>query len=158
MIPGKKLATVLEGEIDNLKTLQSILDREYEALADANIPAIEALSAEKNRALNTQAELANTRQDILQQHSFNDTPDALLRFIGECDNRETLSNAYQQLSTLAAGCRDSNRANGRLISQKQRQAVGALDVLRKTDSKSSIYSSQGKTSLAQEKGRTLGKV
>lgn len=158
MASGEKLATILQREIDNLNTLQSIVDREYEALADANIPAIEALIAEKNRALHTQAELAKSRQDIVQQHSFDDTPDGLLRFIDECDNRDTLSTAYRHLSTLARDCRDSNRANGRLISQKQRHAADALDVLRKTDSKSSLYSSQGKTSLAGEKGRTLGKV
>lgn len=158
MPPGDTLAGIFAQEIDSLTHLQSILQQEYEALVNADVAAIETLSASKNAALNLQAELTRARQATLRNAAFSDTPEGLQQLIDQSDNRESLAADYRTLTELAARCRESNRSNGRLIIQKQRQASEALDILRRTDASSPTYSSQGKTDANGPGGRSLGKA
>ncbi|MCR9104351.1 MAG: flagellar protein FlgN [Gammaproteobacteria bacterium] len=158
MLPGSALAEIFEQEIDSLTQLQSILQQEYDALVNADIDAIESLSARKNAALTLQAKLTQARQGMVRDAALSDTPEGLQQLITQSQDSEALALAYRKLTELAALCHESNRINGRLIVQKQRQANEALDILRRTDSAAPTYSSQGKTASTGPGGRTLGKA
>ncbi len=158
MSPGDALTAIFAREIDSLLSLQAILEQEYQALVAADVVAIEALSATKNRALNVQAELTQARQQTLTDAALSNTPEGLQQLIAGSGNRDALTEAYQRLTDLAATCHESNRTNGRLIMQKQRQANDALDILRHSEARTPTYSNQGKTASGGQASRTLGKA
>lgn len=154
---GQQLSGALNHEADCLQRLLDILKQEHDALLAADIDAIERVTASKNQALAVQLEAESTRHRLLSQSSIDITDEGLLLLIAKCDNREQLTDSVSHLNSLTQLCRASNRANGRLIMQKQEQARGALNVIRQTSSAAPTYSGQGKTTATQA-NRSLGKA
>ncbi|MCB1679433.1 MAG: flagellar protein FlgN [Halioglobus sp.] len=155
--PGRQLAQFLEREQDSLQRLRDVLSRERRALLEADVPALEAATAEKHRALQQQAEAVARRRDYLQRAGFADTAQGLTDCIAGCDDHSQLRAVQAALQTLARTCRDANRDNGRLISRKQQQTRGALDILRRSDGAAPTYTGGG-NAVAAASGRLLGKA
>ncbi len=152
-----QLSTLLDREIDCLQHLLDILQREFQALTSADIQTLETVTTTKNEALAAQAELTRLRAALVVNASFPDSLEGLQRFIAGCDDAETLLASLETMNNLAQQCQQSNRENGRLISQRQHQARGALDVLRQTEHNAPTYSDHGK-STSTESSRSLGKA
>jgi flagellar biosynthesis/type III secretory pathway chaperone len=81
----------------------------------------------------------------------------LRQLIAECDNHADLSVCFAHLVLLAQRCHESNRDNGRLILERQKQTRGALNIIRQTENSPSTYSGQGKAT-EQGSSRSLGKA
>lgn len=157
MSEQQQLSSLLNREIDCLQRLLDILQQEYEALTSADIEALETVTLSKNQTLAEQAELARMRSALVVSASCADSSEGLQHYIAGCDNSSELLVAVEKMTALAEQCQHSNRENGRLISQKQHQARGALDVLRQTEHNSPTYSDHGK-STTKESSRSLGKA
>ena len=157
MSEQQQLSSLLNQEIDCLQRLLDILPQEYEALTSADIKTLETVTLTKNQTLAEQAELAQMRSSLIVSASYADSPEGLQHYIAGCDNPSELLAAVEKMTAKADQCQHSNRENGRLISQKQHQARGALDVLRQTEQSSPTYSDHGK-STAGDSSRSLGKA
>lgn len=157
MSQQQQLSSLLNREIDCLQHLLDILQQEYQALTSADIKALEAATTTKNQTLAQQAQLARMRSAVVVSASYPDSPEGLQNFIAVGENSADLLAAVATMTTLAEQCQQSNRENGRLISQKQHQARGALDVLRQTEHSEPTYSDHGKSN-AGENSRSLGKA
>ena len=157
MLLEQQIAALLNHEVASLDRLQDVLKQEYDALLSADIEAIERATSGKNLALKTQADATQARQRLTISSSFSGTEEGLQQLLASCDNREQLVPLYSRLVSLAKQCHASNRTNGRLIMQKQQQTLGALNIIRQTNSDAATYSGQGKT-MATGATRTLGKA
>ncbi|MFT4614822.1 MAG: flagellar biosynthesis/type III secretory pathway chaperone [Bacteroidia bacterium] len=157
MTQEQQLAALLSNEIDCLQKLRGILKQEYDALLQADIAALEQVTASKNVALAAQAEITQSRRNLAVQASFSDSDEGLQLLIATCKNQQELLASFSRLSELARECQATNRSNGRLILQKQQQAREALDIIRQTDPNTPTYSVQGMTTESQGT-RTLGKA
>lgn len=157
MSQGQELGSVLDREIDCLQALLQVLEAEREALLSGDVDAIEHATAAKNGALAAQGEATLSRESATSRFSVDNTDEGMRQLIAGCENRERLDASLSRLRALAAQCRDGNRANGRLILQKQEHARGALNVIRQTGASTPIYSGQGKATAAAGT-RSLGKA
>jgi len=155
--PQVQLRGLLDQEVENLQSLLNILQREYDALVNSDIEALEQVTDLKNQALSIQAGLTNNRGRLVASILDSVEEDQLEQYVAASGNTQ-LQDLYSRLSSLAEECHARNRTNGRLIAQKQQHAAGALDILRHTDSAGATYSLSGKTSVADETGRSLGKA
>ncbi|NND68022.1 MAG: flagellar protein FlgN [Halioglobus sp.] len=153
----EQLRGLLDQEVENLQSLHNILQREYNALVNAEIEALEQVTVLKNQALSIQAGLTNNRGRLVISILGSAEEDRLAQYVAASGDAQ-LENLFSRLSSLAQECHELNRTNGRLIAQKQQHTLGALDILRHTDSTGSTYSFSGKTDSADQSGRTLGKA
>lgn len=157
MVSPDQVRGLLDQEVENLQSLLNILRREHDALVNSDVEAIEQITGLKNQALSIQADLTNYRQRLLTNAQGGATDDPLSDYVATSDDSE-LEALYTRLSSLAEECHRHNRTNGRLIAQKHQLTLGALDILRRTDSKGATYSLSGKTSGPDQTGRSLGKA
>lgn len=153
----EQLRALLDQEVENLQSLKTILQREYDALLDSDIGALEQVTGLKNQALSIQAGLTNNRGRLVTSILGNAEEDRLAQYVAASGNTQ-LENLFSRLSALARQCHELNRTNGRLIAQRQQHTLGALDILRHTDSTGATYSLSGKADSADQSGRTLGKA
>ena len=115
------------------KTLQDMLEQEFEHLKAQNLDAFEASQAAKNELLQQLAELAGI-----------DGPDAA----------DALGPQWDGFKEHMAHCRDMHRRNEVLIVRKIDAIRGALQSLQVQDTTSSveIYDRLGKVSRGQRRG------
>lgn len=155
MTTGGRLSSLIDRELECLQALYEILTQEYQALLGTDFAAIERATAAKNKALATQAEASQAREQFAGKAALDIRDAAIQALLDPGESPEQLSAAIAQLNSLATQCQTANRHNGRLIMQKQLQARGALDILRQTDDKTPTYSSHGKA-LSAPTLRSLG--
>lgn len=157
MMQEQQLASLLNQETSSLQQLQNILQLEYDALMGTDIGAIERATSNKNQALENQAEATRSRKNFIAQSGADETEEGIQQLIASYSNCDELASAYSNMLSLARQCHETNRANGRLITEKQHQARMALNIIRQTDNHLPTYSGQGKAMDAPTT-RSLGKV
>jgi len=156
-MPHNRLAHLLGQEASCLKDLLSVLEQERESLLSGDAGTIEQITIDKNQALASQAEATQARLHLTLQLIGDNSKAGLQQLIDSSPNSAQLDADFLNITALAEQCQELNRSNGRLISQKQQQAQGALDILRQTEDTPATYSGQV-TATAQQKGRSLGKA
>jgi flagellar biosynthesis/type III secretory pathway chaperone len=126
-------AAILGQALALAKTLQDMLEQEFEHLKAQNLDAFEASQAAKNELLQQLAELAGI-----------DGPDAA----------DALGPQWDGFKEHMAHCRDMHRRNEVLIVRKIDAIRGALQSLQVQDPTSSveIYDRLGKVSRGQRRG------
>ncbi|GAB5453033.1 MAG: hypothetical protein Hals2KO_33610 [Halioglobus sp.] len=147
----------LDQEVLNLQAILDVLRQEHTALTEADVDAIERITASKNQLLSIQLELTQSRRRLTHAVCGSATEESLGQYI-ESSAQPGLTQSYSRLQELAAECNLANRTNGRLITQRQQHTRGALDILRHTDSTAATYSHAGKSATEGQAGRTLGKA
>ena len=153
----QQLADLLTQEILCLRQLLDTLHREHQALLTSDASAIELIAAEKQQSLANQSRATQARLHFTQQNANGDPQQQLQQLVDSSTKPQALQQIVDETSSLAQQYQEKNRANGRLINQKQQQAQGALSILRQTDSNPATYSGHGSTPNRQQ-GRTLGKA
>lgn len=157
MSQGQQLVSLLRLETTHLQHLLDALELEFESLKSGDVEAIEKSTQAKNKALAKQAEATLSRQRFVATTTANDSEAGLQQLITHCENSAELSEVYEQLTSLATQCQNTNRINGRLILQKQQQTRSALNIIRQADNETSTYSGQG-GNVSNTPSRTLGKA
>lgn len=153
----QQFTALLDSELNCLQVLLETLHREFDALSQSDVEALEQVTLDKNNALANQAAATLARQQFVTASACENADKGLQQLIASFDNRASLSATFNQLRALAEQCQSANRANGRMITQKQQYTRNALDILRQADSKPSTYSDQGDT-VTQSESRILGKA
>jgi flagellar biosynthesis/type III secretory pathway chaperone len=157
MTPGAQLASLLAREIECVEQLREVLDRERLALLEADAPALEQVTREKNRVLGNQVEATRLRLEYIEQSGLAASGEPMDTFIAASDNGQELAECRQQLQELARQCHEANRNNGRMIARKQQHTLGALGILRQSETASPTYSGVG-GALDNRSSRLLGKA
>lgn len=157
MNSGQQLLSLLTSETACLQQLLKALEHEFKSLTSADISAIELAIKDKNQALANQAEATLSRQRFVATTSAEDSDEGLRQLVASYENHSELTQTYSELTSLARQCRNSNRTNGRLISQKQQQTQNALNIIRQAGNIPSTYSDQGGT-ITTPSSRSLGKA
>ena len=151
------LTDLLQEDLNCLKRLLQILEQEQQALLSSDAPAIEALSLEKQQALAQQAQATQARLVHAQQQAGDASEAGLHQLIQQAADKDSLSSQLSEITSLAQQCQAQNRANGRLINQKQEQAQSVLNILRQSDTNTATYYGQGDTARSSQT-RSLGKA
>ena len=151
----RQLAALFAAELSGMRQLRDILHREYRALVDADVVALEQVTGEKNQVLSRQSELNRQRQEYLDRSGLG--AGGLEDFLSTCDNAGQLRDSQQELKVLAQQCHEANRSNGRVIVQKQQHTLGALSILRRSEPCSPTYSGEG-NAVDDASNRLLGKA
>jgi flagellar biosynthesis/type III secretory pathway chaperone len=154
---AKQFSTLLDAEIACLQSLLAALEQERQALKDGDLDSIEQATAAKHRALGNQQAATLARQDFATLCGIAGDTRSLRQQIATSGEHLALNPLQDALHQLAARCHDLNRANGRLIHQKQENTRTALGILRQTEA-NPTYSSHGDTPAISGKPRTLGKA
>jgi len=151
-----QLTRLLSDELATLRALAAALDSEHNALLSSDVGALEAATTAKNTAIHAHQAQQSERLAWMQarQLSADLPPRELVRVTGDAPEALRLQ---AQLAELAASCQDSNRRNGVLIVRLQERTRGALEVLRKEDTGTDLYSLSGAREHRSD-SRTLGKA
>lgn len=157
MTRDQQLAALFNQETSSLQQLQNILQEEHEALIGKDLGAIERATSSKNRALANQADATNSRRRFATQSGADEGEAGIQQLIADCENREQLASSFSELMSLAQQCHEANRANGRLIAEKQLHAQQALNIIRQTDSNLPTYTGRGEA-INTPGTRSLGKA
>lgn len=129
----------LEQERDTLRAFVALLEREQDALMNADAEALLPLAEEKVRLSDALAASGAARRNAAVAHGANDA-------------------IRQELRQLAARARELNQTNGELIQIKLRYNQQALNVLLGAAQQTgALYGADGQTSVSGS-GRTLGSV
>ncbi len=153
----QQLTSLFDQETSSLQQLWDVLQQEYTALTGTDIGAVERATSNKNRALANQANATSSRKKFAAQSGAGDSIEEMQQLIANFSNCDELASSFSTLLSLAKQCHQANRDNGRLIVEKQQQAVLALDVLRQVDSTLATYSGQGRA-ISKPATRSLGKA
>ena len=122
-----------------------------------DIAAIEHATVSKNRALAIQADATNSRRSFTVQFGVGESEAEIQQLIADCENRKQLTSSFSELISLAQQCHEANRANGRLIAEKQQQTLQALNIIRQTDSNLPTYTGRGEA-INTPGTRSLGRA
>jgi flagellar biosynthesis/type III secretory pathway chaperone len=153
----QQLLSILNQETSGLRQLLAALEQEHSALLAADIEAIETATGVKNQALEEHSKTTNTRRLHVEKNTSDPSDESLRQWVESTGERSELTLAFARLVQLAQECQESNRNNGRLIATRQRQAQGALNIIRQTDTLPPTYSGQGKAAPSTST-RSLGKA
>ncbi|MFT6276601.1 MAG: flagellar biosynthesis/type III secretory pathway chaperone [Halioglobus sp.] len=157
MLQEQQFSLLLTDETTALQYLGDILKQEYQALLEGDIAVIENVTGKKNEALANQAQCMKSRKYFAAQCSADPSDTGMEQLIDSYSNSDDLTASFALLTSLARECHDANRTNGRLIAEKQQQALLALDILRQTKKTIPTYSVQGKADNTPS-SKSLGKA
>ena len=151
-----QLEQLLRAELTTLQALAGALEGEHLALLATDVAALETATATKNAAIAAHREQQAQRLAWMQTAQLApDTP--LDDLVSAAGGGAAARQLQAELAALAADCQDSNRRNGLLILRLQEQTRGALDVLRRDESGTDLYSLSGAREHRSD-SRSLGKA
>lgn len=129
------LAELAVTQVDKLRQLLVLLEKERVALVNAEIQEILSLSEKK-------AELMTELQSLAQRQSQYDidSPSNPLELQASSDG--SLQSLLDKVRTLSKECMDKNQINGRLVGSAKSSVLAALEVVR-NDNVSQLYSNTG---------------
>jgi flagellar biosynthesis/type III secretory pathway chaperone len=157
MLQEQQFSLLLTDETTALQYLDAILNQEYQALLKGDVTVIEDVTKKKNEALTNQAKCMKSRKYFAAQCCADLSYTGVEQLIASYSNSDDLTASFSLLTSLAQRCHDANRTNGRLIAEKQQQALLALDILRQTNKTVPTYSVQGKATSTPS-SKSLGKA
>lgn len=147
-----ELSTLFATELPALERLQSLLEREHQALVDMDFGAISDTSIEKGEALAALAPMERARSEILRRAGVTENADGLQRLLDRCAD-ERLQGLSDRIVSITATCQSLNLRNGVQIKKSQRFVGGALDCLIGGE-QGGYYSAQGAKASGRE-GRSI---
>lgn len=151
-----ELATLLRGELETLRALDSAIAAEYAALTDNSVEHLEDVTRTKIDAVDTHRSQQDIRLQWMQAKGFARDL-GLAELVAQTGASVAGKQLQTELSELAAQCQENNRRNGGLIVRLHERAQGALEVIRGDSATSDVYSLSGAKEHVDH-GRVLGKA
>jgi flagellar biosynthesis/type III secretory pathway chaperone len=123
------LARLLAEENTALAEFETLLEREYAALAKRDLDALEALADARQSSITRLLKLEDERRGLCSMLGYETDLSGLARLIAWCDSQRSLLAPYEECSTRARKCRDLNDRNGLLVGAQIKRVEGLLGAI-----------------------------
>ena len=139
------LLNLFTADLDVATQLLALIEAEYQALQERDLPQLDALLENKKPLLNILQQHAIERAHALTQAGHSADREGLHSFASHTSNGAALLEASEALAAQLQECQNGNLRNGRLIRANQMLVNGALEALRGNETPS-LYDSRGSSS------------
>ncbi len=138
-------------DIDTAEQLLELIDSEFQALTERDLPRLESLLNDKQPLLALLQQHAGERSRVLQNAGVNADRDGLKALATGSALGEQLLARSEELSNLLQRCQEANLRNGRLIRANQASVGSVLGILRGGETPG-LYDSRGSAArIAQQR-------
>lgn len=138
---SRQLCTLISEQTQSAGELFALLQKEYDALKENDVEAIENVAEQKNRIVDSIQQLGRQRQQLVQDYGFSPGNASRTEFLGSFGSTTTedLSRRWENLDIKIRECQDQNQVNGRLIEVSQQHVHRALSLLRGEENQGAGY-------------------
>jgi flagella synthesis protein FlgN len=136
------LLELFSNDIGTAEQLLELIDTEFKALSDRDLPRLQSILTEKLPLLAQLDQHGKERSQLLTGLSISADRAGLQTLAAQSSHGELLLERGDQLNALLERCQAANLRNGRLIRSSQASANSMLGILRGNDTPS-LYDSRG---------------
>ncbi|WP_405118603.1 flagella synthesis protein FlgN [Pseudomonas leptonychotis] len=136
------LLELFSNDIGTAEQLLELIDTEFKALSDRDLPHLQSILTEKLPLLAQLDQHGKERSQLLTGLSLSADRAGLQALAAQSSHGELLLERGDQLNALLERCQAANLRNGRLIRSSQASANSMLGILRGNDTPS-LYDSRG---------------
>jgi len=136
------LLELFSNDIGTAEQLLELIDTEFKALSDRDLPHLQSILTEKLPLLTQLDQHGKERSQLLTGLSLSADRAGLQALAAQSSHGELLLERGDQLNALLERCQAANLRNGRLIRSSQASANSMLGILRGNDTPS-LYDSRG---------------
>lgn len=145
------LLDLFTSDIGTAEQLLELIDNEFQALTERDLPRLDSLLNEKQPLLALLQQHGTERSRLLLDAGLNADREGLTALAGKSSAGDQLLARSEQLSTLLQRCQEANLRNGRLIRANQASVGSVLGILRGAETPS-LYDSRGSAArIAQQR-------
>lgn len=138
-------------DIDTAQQLLELLDTEFQALTERDLPRLDGLLTEKQPLLAMLQQHGAERSRLLQAAGLSADRAGLSSLAANSAHGDELLARSEELSSLLQRCQEANTRNGRLIRANQASVGSVLGILRGGETPS-LYDSRGSAArIAQQR-------
>jgi flagella synthesis protein FlgN len=152
------IANIAEGlkqESDSTRQLIQLLKREQAELIKADIEGLIILAEEKAKVVAILTELTQRRYNVLASVGFQPMESGMQDWLNNHASHSPISQAWNELLSLAKTAKDLNRTNGLLINRQLANNKAALNILQGNVATSNFYGPNGQSSALNSRTRNL---
>lgn len=147
----KALTASLQTDIGIATTLLELIEAEFVALTEKDLPTLQQVLGEKQPLLTLLAQHATLRSQTLRQLGLSPDRDGLRALAERSEAGDQMLQGAEKLAELIETLQSSNQRNGKLIRANQTSLASVLGIMRGTDVPD-LYDSKGSTArIAQQK-------
>ena len=147
----------LQQELTLTQSLRSCLGDERAALENGDTEKLVQCANEKGALVKQLESCSQQWNSLLQRQGLPASKEGVQQLLSDCNN-PTLQQAWDDLSTAAAHCREENRQLGMLIQREQGNVRQAQHILQRgTPASNHSYDASGQTD-SNNKSRNLAKA
>lgn len=129
-------------DIDSAQQLLELIDAEYQALGQRDLPRLQEILASKLPLLSLLDQHSAVRSQFLREQQLSPDRAGLQALAARSPDGETLLARSDELNQLLSSCRDANQRNGRVIRANQASLTSVLGILRGGETPG-LYDSRG---------------
>lgn len=129
-------------DIGTAKHLLELINAEFQALGERDLPRLEKVLGEKLPLLSLLDQHGTIRSTLLRQHELSADKSGLETFASRRSDGPEILARSDELNLLLEQCRDANQRNGRLIRANQASLQSVLGILRGGETPG-LYDSRG---------------
>ena len=129
-------------DIGTAEQLLELIDSEFQALSDRDLPRLQSILTEKLPLLGLLDQHGKERSQLLTHLNVSPDRAGLQAIAAQSNQGELLLERGDQLNDLLERCQAANLRNGRLIRSSQASANSMLNILRGNETPS-LYDSRG---------------
>lgn len=139
-----KLLELFINDIGTAEQLLELIDTEFQALSDRDLPRLQSILTEKLPLLSLLDQHGKERSQLLVSLGLSSDRNGLQALAAQSSQGSILLERGDQLNALLERCQAANLRNGRLIRSSQASANSMLSILRGNETPS-LYDSRGST-------------
>lgn len=139
-----KLLELFINDIGTAEQLLELIDTEFQALSDRDLPRLQSILTEKLPLLSLLDQHGKERSQLLVSLGLSFDRNGLQALAAKSSQGSVLLERGDQLNALLERCQAANLRNGRLIRSSQASANSMLSILRGNETPS-LYDSRGST-------------
>lgn len=145
------LLQLFNDDIGTAQRLLELIDAEFQAMGERDLPRLEQLLGEKLPLLSLLEQHGTARSQLLVAQQLSADSAGLQTLASRSPHGEELLARSDELNRLLESCREANQRNGRLIRANQASLKSVLGILRGGETPG-LYDSRGSAArIAQQR-------